>query len=101
MHKVRDVVRLWNENCGEMTKCSGLHQKRVDKIKAMLAFGVDEQTFIKAVQTAANTAFCSGSNKFGWKGTIDWICNPEVICKILEGYYLPRAKSAAIKIDLC
>lgn len=48
-----------------------------------------------ALDRAAGSAFCCGSNDRGWRATVDWFLRPDTVTKILEGVYDRAGKGEA------
>ncbi len=44
-------------------------------------------TWQEALQRLAESEFCQGGGKDGWRADIDWFLRPDTVARILEGKY--------------
>lgn len=76
--------KIWNDNCGSLSKVTRLSSKRKSRIKSRLREEPDFNFWEKIIKRMAASDFCS-TNSFA---TIDWIiANDENYTKVMEGKY--------------
>jgi hypothetical protein len=90
-------VEFWNLNCGELPKAASVNDDRMRKLRGRRQDLFWVSNFEAAVGRVSQSEFCSGKNDRGWKADFDWMLQPNVVTKIMEGKYdsrKPVAKSA-------
>lgn len=90
-----DLLRVWNENRGEMLPAKSLAGDRLSRAKARLKEQPDLTVWGMAIKRASTSAFCTGSGERGWKANIDWLLRPSTLSKILEGQTDDNGKSSS------
>ena len=80
------LIELWNEHCGGLPKVLKTNKSRNARIsKRESEAPVDE--WIEVIKRIASSNFCQGKNSKHWKADFDWLLQPEVRLKVLEGKY--------------
>ena len=77
---------LWNEHGGNLAKVKKSNASRNKKARARLA-ECSEDEWIECIKQIAASDFCNGKSERGWRATFDWLLQPEVRLKVLEGKY--------------
>lgn len=73
-----DWMRIWNENCGPLSKIVTFPKSRREKVKARIAQGITNETFTEAVKCCAAKPFLRGENDRQWKASFDWIVSNDI-----------------------
>jgi len=95
--KPNEVVRLWNEECGDvLPKVVKITEERRRKIKSRVASSPERRSpewwrsYFRAIRASP---FLCGDNDRGWRANFDWAVRSEtVIARVLEGLYQSRKK---------
>ena len=85
------MILLWNSaasNLGSVVKSNSARDK---KIKNLWDQNSPEE-WLKIIQLINQSDFCTGKNDRNWKATFDWLLQPEVYLKVLEGKYDNRTR---------
>jgi hypothetical protein len=88
------LVDAWNTaTTPPIPRCQGLSAKRTIAAKARLSERplADWVAIIGRIEASA---FCRGANDRGWVASFDWLMQPDVALKVLEGKYDNRPKPA-------
>ena len=86
------LVALWNAECGDLPKCRGLSKTRRAAVHRRLEERaiVGDDGWRVVIQRIAASTFCRGENDRAWRATFDWLLQPDVALKVLEGKYDDR-----------
>jgi hypothetical protein len=79
-------AQVWNSKPG-LPRCLAFNGARLHKLKIRRADSFFADNFSAAVDKIAASDFCTGKNDRGWKATFDWILQPDVVVKVMEGKY--------------
>lgn len=91
-HPAFDFVETWNRLAHPLLpRCAKLTAKRQTALKARLK-DYGQLQFEEAIARVGASAFCRGGGSTGWVASPDWILQPDVVTKILEGKYDDREK---------
>ena len=82
-----DLLRVWNENRGEMLPAKEINGPRRTHAKSRLREEPDLERWAKAIQCASRSRFCLGGGERGWKANFDWLLKPDTLTKIEEGQF--------------
>jgi hypothetical protein len=83
------LIKIWNENSGNLQKVKKTNPTRNRKAKNIFA-QLEPAEWVEVVQRVAASSFCSGKNDRGWRASFDWLLQPEVYLKVIEGKYDDR-----------
>ena len=87
---------VWNDLGGKLSKVKYTKGDRKRKCEARWKDAPDGETseshWSEVVKRIAASDFCNGKNDRAWVATFDWILQPDVQWKALEGKYDNRAK---------
>lgn len=78
---------LWNEHCGKLAKIRGIAGDRAKSTKARWDDRPDPEYWAGVIKKIAETPFCNGTNRRGWRATFDFLIQPNTHNKVLEGQY--------------
>lgn len=84
--KLPPLAELWNEHCGTLPRAMASNPARAKRCRERMA-EADAEAWSGVIKRIAASAFCNGKNKSGWRADLDWILQPEVRLKVLEGKY--------------
>ncbi len=87
------LALLWNEHCGSLAKVRGTNAARNIRIKERLKEEPNLMAWAEVIQSVAKSDFCNGKSPTRWKADFDWLLQPEVRLKVLEGKYENRINS--------
>lgn len=90
-----DLADAWNAGVtGPVSQCQGLTAARRRKAQSRLReASLDEWRVVIARINAS--PFCRGANDRAWTASFDWLLQPDVRLKVLEGKYDPRGARTA------
>jgi hypothetical protein len=87
-------MALWNElttkpiaRCQELTK-----RRRVQALQRLQDRPLAE--WAEVIRRIEASSFCHGQNDRGWVATFDWLLQPDVATKTLEGKYDDRDRTS-------
>ncbi len=83
--KAEALLKVWNENCGNLPKAKALNPTRTRSVLARLKEHPDLEVWAKAAKTIAASPFHSGRNERGWIADFDYFIQPKTILKAIEG----------------
>jgi|GEM_PF-1590014 len=89
------LQRIWNENCGTLSKVSTVSSARSRHATARWRENPDEAYWRVVVIRIADSKFCRGTNDRGWRATFDWLLKPDTHARVLEGKYDDRGSQKA------
>lgn len=81
-----NFIELWNKNCGSLAKVVKTNAARNTRILQRMKEAPDEE-WIEVIKKIAASDFCNGKNNKKWKADFDWLLQPEVRLKVIEGKY--------------
>jgi hypothetical protein len=81
------IQTLWNKNCGALSRCKALSEKRKRAWKKCWKGNPDLGYWENLIRVAALTPFCVGKNDRKWFGDLDWFLREQAQIKLLEGGY--------------
>jgi hypothetical protein len=87
-------VEFWNSNCGDLPKAASVSEARFKKLRQRRQDSFWVSNFEAAVGRILRSDFCTGKNDRGWKADFDWMLQPDVVTKIMEGKYDNRGSVA-------
>ncbi len=79
-------VQVWNSQLN-LPRCLTWNGSRFNRLKIRRTDPFFQTNFVAAVERVTKSDFCTGQNDRGWKATFDWILQPDVVAKIMEGKY--------------
>lgn len=84
-----EFVRLWNDVAGvKLPKAVGLSKDRAKRIAERLREEPDLNVWAVVFQKIRDSDFCNGlTEQGGWRADFDWVLQPSVRLKVLEGRY--------------
>lgn len=86
----QDLADVWNiETLPPIPRCKYLTHQRKSRASARLRERPLEE-WRAIVRRIGLSAFCRGENDRGWLATFDWLLQPDVAVKVLEGKYDDR-----------
>lgn len=89
-----DLMALWNSTAAKpLPRCIELTDKREVAARARLADRSLAQ-WGDVIARINASAFCCGQNDRAWVATFDWLLQPDVAVKVLEGKYDNRGPPA-------
>lgn len=80
------LVKIWNENCGKLSKVVTINAKRRKSIESRWK-ELDELQWVEVVKKISSSDFCNGKNDRGWKADFDFLLKPDTATRTLEGRY--------------
>jgi hypothetical protein len=83
----------WNLH-SELRKVVAVGKTRMAKLEARRKDPFFQQNFSAAVDRVAQSSFCTGKNDRGWTADFDWMLQPDVCLKVMEGKYDDRPAQA-------
>jgi hypothetical protein len=86
-------VEFWNSNCGELPKVASMSDDRMKKLRARRQDSFWVANYEEAVKRVVRSDFCCGKNDRKWKSDFEWMLQPNVVAKIMEGKYDNRISS--------
>jgi hypothetical protein len=91
----RDLMELWNSVAHQsLPRCAELTEKRTTAAKGRLAER-SLPVWKQVIERINQSAFCRGKNDRAWVATFDWLLQPDVAVKVLEGKYDNRESARA------
>lgn len=81
-----EEVLLWN-SFDQLPEVKSISAKRVQKLKERRKDPFWSQNLKAALGRISKSEFCLGKNDRGWKADFDWILQPDVVLKVMEGKY--------------
>ncbi len=89
-------IEFWNSNCGTLSKVVSASSDRMAKLRARRQDKFWVSNFEAATIRAASSDFCCGRIKgSAWLAGFDWMLQPNVVAKIMEGKYDNRNGAAS------
>lgn len=86
------LLALWNDKCGSLSKARELNDDRKKKARSRLAEKPDPVYWASVIDDIRESDFCNGrTQNSDWEATFDWLLQPDVHLKVLEGKYRNRA----------
>lgn len=79
-----DLVSIWNEHCGILSKVKEISGKRRSAARARLSECDDSVAWEKVVKWLAKSPWHTGKNSRGWKANFDFLVQPDTRVKVLE-----------------
>lgn len=89
----KDLLAIWNDHRGDLPAAKGMSQTRKARASARLSEEPSLDVWADAVRRIAASPFCRGENDRGWRASFDWLLQPDVLLKTLEGKYDPRKRN--------
>ena len=81
-----NIVKIYNENCTNLSKVLKITEKRKSAIRKFLKeFTIDD--FIDICKLANNNSFLTGNNNRNWKADFDFLLRTDKATSILENKY--------------
>jgi len=95
-----ELFNYWNSKAN-LPKIRTLSESRKAKLKKRFKEKEFADNWQKIIDLTAASAFCTGSNKRGWRADISWlIANDDNYVKVLEGNFDNNTKSKSdLKLD--
>ena len=89
------LALAWNEHCGELPKVLATNTARSRRVAERMREEPDINAWIAIIQRMAASEFCNGRlpGKGVWRADFDWLLQPEVRLKVLEGKYDNRGQA--------
>lgn len=81
-----EIILIWNEKRGSLSKVREMSKKRLDKIRIKLKSYPQKDFWLDSIAKIANSDFCQGKTT-KWKATFDWWIEADNALKALEGNY--------------
>jgi hypothetical protein len=91
------LAQMWNDICGEISTVRATKGPRLKHIRARLQESPDEAHWREVFVKISVSPFCRGENDKGWRASFDWVLQPDVQWKVLEGKYDTRRSTSAIR----
>lgn len=89
--QARRIVSLFNETCKSLPSIKRLSASTKSKIIAALdKYTVDD--FKAVFEKAEQSDFLTGNTEKGWFASLDWLCDEDNFCKVLNGNYDNKKK---------
>lgn len=91
------LQEAWNELALGLPRWKEMPESRAKRARRALRERPMDgpEGWIAVIQRIGASGFCRGQNDRGWVATPDWLLQPEVAAKVLEGKYDNRAGAAA------
>jgi hypothetical protein len=86
-------VDYWNLHCGELPKALALNTKRLTQLNQRRKDKFWVEHYEESVIRVASSDWCNGKSERGWRATFDWMLQPDVVLKIMEGKYDNRTQT--------
>lgn len=80
-------VKIWNENCGTLTKVEHLTKERVFRINELFRLKNDVNYWTEIVKRISKSSFCKGINEKKWVANFDWFLREKTHILASEGQY--------------
>lgn len=80
-------VEFWNLNCGKLSKVLAVNEVRMKHLRQRRQDPFWVANFEASVTRVLKSSFATGTNDRGWKADFDWMLQPLVVAKIMEGKY--------------
>lgn len=80
-------VEFWNLNCETLPAVVAINSDRMKRLNQRRQDPFWVANFEKAVIRVRSSQFCSGKNDRQWRADFDWMLQPNVVAKIMEGKY--------------
>ena len=93
------LAEIWNEHCGKLPKVRACGKSRQKHATVRWAENPNPDYWTDIVQRIAQSSFCNGNGKTGWRADFDFLIQPETQHKVLEGKYDAHAVAADSHID--
>ncbi|MCX6553154.1 MAG: hypothetical protein NTY02_19495 [Acidobacteria bacterium] len=91
------LVELWNAGTTPpIARCLQVSETRRRKAQARLQERVLDE-WSQVIGRIEASPFCRGENDRGWVATFDWLLQPDVAVKVLEGKYDARPRVVPLK----
>ena len=92
------LVKIWNENCGELPRVEKVTEIRAKKIKKIWA-ALKPEEWLDVARRVAKSDFCNGRTKNSdWRASFDWFIGEKQkvpnYLKVLEGNFDGHGKKA-------
>lgn len=81
------LLKIWNENCGELAKIRGIGKSRARLVKMRWEENPNPEYWKEVIVKITKTPFCCGKNNRGWKASFDFLIKSDTHYKVLEGAY--------------
>ena len=82
-----ELIRIWNENCGDLPKVQSSNSKRDRLIGLRWKDNSDPNYWKSVVKKLSESGFCNGKNQNGWRASFDFLLQPNTHLKVMEGNY--------------
>lgn len=91
-----DLAEAWNTERGHLPRCLELTDVRKRKAQQRIRERPRLDDWREIIRRVAGSRFCNGENDRQWRASFDWILQPDVGAKVLEGKYdnLPRLRAS-------
>lgn len=86
----------WNESCPGLAKVIAMSPSRTQKLSHRRSDVFWRENFSAACKRVAESDFCSGKNDRTWRATFEWMLQPDVVVKVMEGKYDNRGKKSVV-----
>lgn len=80
-------VEFWNANCQPLSKVIAMNDDRMRRLRQRRQDPFWVSNFENCVRRIVKSSFCTGTNKQSWRADFDWMLQPNVAAKIMEGKY--------------
>jgi hypothetical protein len=87
---IHPLVEIWNQECGTLAKVQRANSARLKKCDARwkeLPEAERGNYYRAVVIKIRESKFCNGQSESGWRATFDWLLQPDVPLKVMEGKY--------------
>ena len=81
------LLEFWNKNSGDLPKCRAIGSSRLKSWQSRWVENPSKEYWIDIIHKLANSSFCRGKNRRGWKADIDFLLKPMTHIKVLEQAY--------------
>lgn len=91
-------IEFWNANCNGLRKVAAENEDRMKRLRARRQDSFWVSNYETAVLRVMKSDFCCGKVKSDrpWTADFDWMLQPNVVAKIMEGKYDNRKPSQAV-----
>jgi hypothetical protein len=83
---IRDLFQFWNDTA-VLPRCLVVSDKRRRVMSARFKDEFFNANWKQAIERCRKSSFCCGENDRGWKASLDWFIQADVVAKIMEGKY--------------
>lgn len=95
--KCPDLVKLWNENRGDLPETRQDTVKRRKLWQSRWKEKPDREYWQTCVRKLSESKFCRGDNDRGWVATVDFLLRPDTHVKVYENRYADKESTNETK----